>query len=60
MKTEKQVTDLLATCYPKLDEAQAMLKKCIEDRDWESAIEWCTVMQTAICVINVAEGILEN
>jgi len=59
MKTEKEVTELLATCYPQLDEAHAMLKKCIEEKNWEDAIEWCTAMQTAICVVNVAEGILD-
>lgn len=59
MKTEKEVSELLASCYPQLAEAQEMLKLCIENKDWEAAIEWCSAMQTAICIVNVAEGILQ-
>jgi hypothetical protein len=58
MKTEQEIADLLNNTRPELQTAITELHKCINESRWDMAIEWCVALQTGICVINVAEGIL--
>lgn len=59
MKTEQEIKDLLTETKPELANAVNELAKAIANSDWENAVEWCTAIHTGICVVNVAEGILQ-